>query len=90
MAAVWAFCVGVQAEDMGRSTFPRQASDKDHPLHPATVGHLPPCSRGEFTCSRGKRALEGKSLGFQNTSGMGTNVRRSPSTHTNPGAGCSR
>lgn len=72
MAAVWAFCVGVQAEDMGCWPSPSRA------LMRTTHHGLPNTSQGSahggVHFSRREPCYEGESFAFLNSSGVAAGI----------------
>lgn len=95
MAAVWACCVGVQAEDVGcfpspSRVFPQETSEEDPTPptmgspHTSLMGPLLLC-RG-FT-SRGIHALERTAFAFLNTQELGQITPTTPPQYTHKGLG---
>lgn len=91
MAAVWAFCVGVQAEGVDCLPSPK-ASTEDPTLFTTASPHLTHGGGGQAalvrrTHSRGIRALAGRAF---TTSGLEANIPPTPHPTTvtlRPGAG---
>lgn len=70
---MWAFCVGVQAEDVGCLPSPRRPPMRTPPLPPQAPAHLTHGGSalvGWLISSRGIHTLEGRAFTFLNISGV--------------------